>query len=59
VGVGLRWVARFKAGGKGRTTRHGALVNHQRNSNQLNIGPGLINSTEEKLIKQPTHSIEG
>jgi hypothetical protein len=40
VGVGLRWVAGFEAGGKARTTWGGALVNYQRNSNQLNIGPG-------------------
>lgn len=59
MGVGLRWVVGYQAGGEGRTTRHGALVNHQRNPNQLNIGPGLTNSTEEKLIKQLTHSIEG
>lgn len=35
------------------------LVHHQRNVNQLNTGPRLINSTEEKLNKQSTHSIHG
>jgi hypothetical protein len=59
VGVDLREVAGFEAGGKGRTTWGGALLNYQRNSNQLNVGPWLINSMEEKLSKQSTHSIVG
>ncbi|KAJ6437938.1 Retinol dehydrogenase 12 [Purpureocillium lavendulum] len=33
------------------------LVHHQRNVNQLNMRSRLINSTEERLIKQSTHSI--
>jgi len=61
VGVALRWPVESGShtASKVPARDKGGFVNHQRNVNQPNIGPRLINSTEEKLIKQPTHSIDG